>query len=137
MLDRTTAREYTHPMKARRTFRDNVHRSKMPENPPIVISQGIFIENRTLRVVKTKTSETLKASALLVVFVAGAIAGILLVWLGFGVWKLSGFSFAGWRIATTDVASARFFVIVGCFAFVTCVLCVVHLLRYDLAPKKK
>jgi hypothetical protein len=89
-----------------------------------------------LGIVKKQTSETLRALGLLVFFLAGAIAGILLIRWQFGPWKDSHFGLGGWS-ASTAGASASYFVFIGFCIFSMCTACVVNLLRNDLRHKRK
>ena len=84
---------------------------------------------------KRKTSDTLRALALLVLFVSGAILGLSLIWWQFGAWKDAHFAF-GWQ-APPDAFYSSYVVFVGFFIFAGCALCVSGLLRYDLRSKRK
>jgi len=85
---------------------------------------------------KKRTSETLRALALLVFFMAGAVLGMLLACSQFEMWKDNHFS-AGWHATSPDAYYSGFLVCIGFFVFVICAFCVFKLLRYDLGPKGK
>jgi hypothetical protein len=82
------------------------------------------------------SSEIFRALALLVLFVAGAILGMLLAGQGFGPWKDARFSLAAYS-ASAGVATARYCVLVGCSVFLICAFCIFNLLRHDLGHKRK
>ena len=81
---------------------------------------------------KKQTLETRRALALLVFFLAGAIAGIFLIWSQLGPWKDAGFPLKGWRTASTGEASITYLLFIGIVVFTVCTGCVVNLIRYDL-----
>jgi H+/Cl- antiporter ClcA len=81
---------------------------------------------------KKQTLETRRALALLVFFLAGAIAGIILIWSQLGPWKDAGFPLKGWPRASTEEFSITYLLFIGIAIFTGCTGCVVNLIRYDL-----
>ena len=81
---------------------------------------------------KKQTLETRLALALLVFFVAGAVAGIILIWSQLGPWKDANFPLKGWRTASTGEASITYSLFIGIALFAACTGCAVNLIRYDL-----
>jgi hypothetical protein len=85
---------------------------------------------------KKQTLDTLRALALLAFFVAGATAGLLLIWSQFGTWEDPDF-WRGWRTASPAGASASYLVFIGFGIFALCAICVIHVLRHDLQTKRR
>ncbi len=84
---------------------------------------------------KKRTSETLRAIALLAFFSIAAALSALLIYSQFGTWKDAHFRIG--RDATPDAWYPGFLILIGSSVFGASVLCVVNLLRYDLGAKRK
>ena len=85
---------------------------------------------------RKRTSENLRALALLVFFIAGGVLGMALAWSQFEMWKDAHFRI-GWQATTPDAWHSGYLVFIGFSIFLVCAFCVFHLLRYDLRGKRK
>ena len=85
---------------------------------------------------KQADTDQLKAFGLLVFFLIIGSVGFLLAKENLGVWKDSGFR-QDKNTMPLDIASARFFVVLGGIAVIVSAICVINLLRYDLRSKRR
>lgn len=77
----------------------------------------------------------LRALAWSLVFIAGAMLGMLLVWSQFGAWKGAGFP-SGLTARTPDHYFAMFLAVVGFLMFLVCTVCLYEELRLQRLRRK-